>query len=51
MYGLITTAKLNDVEPQPWLADALSRIARTPASRRDELLPWNRSTGESANAA
>ena len=41
MYGLITTAKLNDVDPQAWLADVLARIAGTPASRLDDLLPWN----------
>jgi hypothetical protein len=41
MYGLITTARLNDVDPQAWLADVLARIAGTPASRLDDLLPWN----------
>ena len=41
MYGLIATAKLNDVDPQAWLADVLGRIAGTPASRLDDLLPWN----------
>jgi transposase len=41
MYGLITTARLNDVDPQAWLADVLSRIAASPASRLDDLLPWN----------
>ena len=41
MYTLITTAKLNDVDPQAWLADVLCRIADHPASRLDELLPWN----------
>ena len=41
MYGLIATAKLNDVDPQAWLADVLARIADTPASRLDDLLPWN----------
>jgi transposase len=40
MYGLITTARLNDVDPQAWLADVLDRIAGTPASRLDDLLPW-----------
>ena len=34
-------AKLNDVDPQAWLADVLARIADHPASRLDELLPWN----------
>ena len=41
MYTLIGTAKLNDVDPQAWLADTLARIADTPISRLDELLPWN----------
>jgi transposase len=41
MYSLIVTAKLNDVDPQAWLADVLARIATHPASRIDELLPWN----------
>ncbi len=41
MYTLIGTAKLNDVDPQAWLADVLGRIARTPHNRLDELLPWN----------
>ena len=30
MYTLIGTAKLNDVDPQAWLADVLRRIAETP---------------------
>ena len=40
MYTLIGTAKLNDVDPQAWLADVLRRIAGTPQNRLDELLPW-----------
>ncbi len=39
---LIMTAKLNDVDPQAWLADVLARIADHPVHRLDELLPWNR---------
>ena len=35
------TCKLNDVDPQAWLADVLKRIAAHPAHRLDELLPWN----------
>ncbi len=42
MYTLIGTAKLNNVDPQAWLADVLGRIAETPQTRLDELLPWNR---------
>ena len=41
IYSLITTAKLNDVDPQAWLADVLARIADHPASRLSELLPWH----------
>lgn len=41
IYSLIVTAKLNDVDPEAWLADVLRRIADHPASRLDELLPWN----------
>ena len=41
MYSLIVTAKMNDVDPQAWLADVLSRIAAHPAHRLGELLPWN----------
>ena len=41
MSTLIASAKLNDVDPQAWLADVLARIAGTPQSRLPELLPWN----------
>ena len=41
MYSLIGTAKLNDVDPQAWLADVLGRIAETPQHRLHELLPWH----------
>ena len=41
LYTLIQTARLNDVDPQAWLADVLARIADHPAGRIDDLLPWN----------
>lgn len=41
VYSLIVTAKLNDIDPQTWLADVLARLAEHPANRIDELLPWN----------
>jgi transposase len=51
MYTLIGTAKLNNVDPQAWLADVLARIAAQPISRLDELLPWNWSKPATALAA
>jgi transposase len=41
IYTLIATAKLNDIDPQAWLADVLSRLPDYPAKRIHELLPWN----------
>jgi transposase len=41
MATLITTARMNDVDPQAWLANVLARTAEHPAHRLDELLPWN----------
>jgi transposase len=40
MYSLIMTARMNDIDPQAWLADVLGRIADHPAHKLDELLPW-----------
>lgn len=41
MATLITTAKMNDVDPQAWLADVLARINEHAIHRLDQLLPWN----------
>jgi transposase len=41
LYTLIATAKLNDVDPQAWLADVLARMLDYPAKRIGDLLPWN----------
>ena len=54
IYTLIATAKLNNIDPEAWLADVLRRISDHPASRLHELLPWNWSkpeTPEQAKAA
>jgi IS66 C-terminal element len=51
IYTLIQTAKLNDVDPQAWLADILSKIVETPQSRPSELLPWNWTDGRLSRAA
>ena len=40
MATLIMTAKLNNVDPQAWLAHVLARIASTSQGRLNELLPW-----------
>lgn len=39
MHSLIVTAKLNDIDPQAWLADVLARTPDMPISRLPELLP------------
>jgi len=41
MYSLIVTAKMNDIDPQAWLADVLARMPSIVVSRLPELLPWN----------
>ena len=41
IYTLIASARLNDADPQAWLADVLARIADTPQSQLTDLLPWN----------
>jgi transposase len=53
MYSLIVTAKMNDIDPQAWLADVLARIAEHPVQKLDELLPWNwrRSSAQISRAA
>ena len=51
MYTLIVTAKMNDIDPQAWLADVLARLPDMPVSRIHELLPWNWKTRPIAKAA
>jgi len=41
LIQLIATAKLNDIDPQAWLADVLARLPDHQAKRIHELLPWN----------
>lgn len=40
-YTLIQSARLNNIDPQAWLADVLARIAEYPVARLCDLLPWN----------
>jgi hypothetical protein len=51
MYSLIVTAKMKDIDPQAWLADVFARVAGRPASRLDELLPWNWRPADAASRA
>ena len=51
MYTLIQTARLNDVDPQAWLADVLARINDHNIQKLDELLPWNWKTAAAKLAA
>ncbi len=51
MYSLIVTAKLNDIDPQAWLADVLARINDCSIQRLDELLPWNWNNNAAKKAA
>jgi len=39
LFTLIASAALHDLDPYRWLRDVLSRIADTPISQLDELLP------------
>ena len=52
IHTLIETARLNDVDPEAWLGDVISRIADHPNTKIDELLPWKWSrAGSQAIAA
>ena len=50
-YTLITTARLNGLDPEAWLTDVTHRIADHPAKRIDQLLPWNWQAAERREAA
>ncbi|NJL33072.1 MAG: IS66 family transposase [Chloroflexaceae bacterium] len=41
MYSLISTCRLNDIDPEAYLRDVFARIADHAISRIRELLPWN----------
>nr|CAA25176.1 unnamed protein product [Agrobacterium tumefaciens] len=41
MATLIMSAKLNNIDPQAWLADVRADLADAPISRLEQQLPWN----------
>jgi transposase len=51
VYTLIETCKMNDVDPQAWLADVLCSLPDHPANKVADLLPWNWKTNQQSKAA
>ena len=41
LYTIIETAKLNNIDPEAYLRNLITRIASHPFKRIDKLLPWN----------
>ena len=48
MYTLIVSCKMNDIDPQAWMADVLARMPDITVSRLPKLLPWNSKTEQQA---
>ena len=48
VYTLIVSCKMNDIDPQAWMADVLARMSDITVSRLTELLPWNWKTEQKA---
>ncbi len=41
-YTVIASAKLNEIDPEAYMADVIDRMAKGhPINRLAELLPWN----------
>ena len=51
LYTLIETCRLNDIDPESWLADVIARIADHPINRLDDLLPWKWSSTSAQSKA
>jgi len=51
VYTLIETCKMNEVDPQAWLADVLAWLPDHPANKVADLLPWNWKANQQSKAA
>lgn len=52
IYSVIETCKANRVDPQAYIANVTAKIAEDwPASRWDELMPWNWKAGANQQVA
>jgi transposase len=52
LASLIETSKLNDIDPEAYLADVFTRLVEGhPINRLDELLPWNWAAAHKAQRA
>ena len=49
-YTLKETTKMNDVDPEAWLAWVLERLPDHKINRTDELTPWRFAGGAIRNA-
>lgn len=41
IYTLIVSCKMNEIDPQAWMVDVLTRMPDVTVSRLPGLLPWN----------
>ena len=51
VYSLIETCKLNDVDPQAWLAYVSAKLPDHPAKNIGDLLPWRWKAAERATGS